>query len=143
MSNINSINIHRLSSYKHIFNCASDTEALKFYYWNQAVSAELYVLLHNIEVCLRNRIHEVLSFDASNQQSRNYTWFDKLYLKKPDGSSPPVYVDTVLGKSIKKISVHDKFHRTLVLSGFFFLKIASTFLNSSFFPKPIKRRIAI
>jgi len=40
-------------------------------------------------------------------------------------------------------SVHDKFHRTLVLSGFFFLKIASTFLNSSFFPKPIKRRIAI
>ncbi|NAR68644.1 hypothetical protein GPS54_17765 [Acinetobacter haemolyticus] len=42
-----------------------------------------------------------------------------------------------------KLSVHDKFHRTLVLSGFFFLKIASTFLNSSFFPKPIKRRIAI
>ena len=42
-----------------------------------------------------------------------------------------------------KTSVHDKFHRTLVLSGFFFLKIASTFLNSSFFPKPIKRRIAI
>jgi len=40
-------------------------------------------------------------------------------------------------------SVHDKFHRALVLSGFFFLKIASTFLNSSFFPKPIKRRIAI
>ena len=43
----------------------------------------------------------------------------------------------------RTISVHDKFHRTLVLSGFFFLKIASTFLNSSFFPKPIKRRIAI
>jgi predicted MFS family arabinose efflux permease len=41
------------------------------------------------------------------------------------------------------VSVHDKFHRALVLSGFFFLKIASTFLNSSFFPKPIKRRIAI
>ena len=40
-------------------------------------------------------------------------------------------------------SVHDKFHRALVLSGLFFLKIASTFLNSSFFPKPIKRRIAI
>ena len=44
---------------------------------------------------------------------------------------------------IQKISVHDKFHRALVLSGFFFVKIASTFLNSSFFPKPIKRRIAI
>ena len=44
---------------------------------------------------------------------------------------------------VKKGSVHDKFHRALVLSGFFFLKIASTLLNSSFFPKPIKRRIAI
>ncbi len=43
----------------------------------------------------------------------------------------------------RTFSVHDKFHRALVLSGFFFLKIASTFLNSSFFPKPIKRRIAI
>ncbi len=43
----------------------------------------------------------------------------------------------------QNVSVHDKFHRILVLSGFFFLKIASTFLNSSFFPKPIKRRIAI
>ena len=41
------------------------------------------------------------------------------------------------------LSVHDKFHRALVLSGFFFLKIARIFLNSSFFPKPIKRRIAI
>ena len=46
-------------------------------------------------------------------------------------------------KSNQFASVHDKFHRALVLSGFFFLKIASTFLNSSFFPKPIKRRIAI
>ena len=36
-------------------------------------------------------------------------------------------------------SVHDKFHRTLILSGFCFLKIAKISLNSSFFPKPIKR----
>ena len=39
----------------------------------------------------------------------------------------------------KKISVHDKFHRTLILSGFCLLKIAKISLNSSFFPKPIKR----
>lgn len=45
--------------------------------------------------------------------------------------------------SLDLASVHDKFHIALVLSGFFFLKISSTFLNSSFFPKPIKRRIAI
>ena len=36
-------------------------------------------------------------------------------------------------------SVHDKFHRTLILSGFCFLKIARISLNSAFFPKPIKR----
>ncbi|WP_445345960.1 P-loop NTPase fold protein [Acinetobacter bohemicus] len=42
-------------------------------------------------------------------------------------------------KFIKEISVHDKFHRTLILSGFCFLKIARISLNSAFFPKPIKR----
>ena len=40
---------------------------------------------------------------------------------------------------IKIFSVHDKFHRTLILSGFCLLKIAKISLNSSFFPKPIKR----
>ncbi len=40
---------------------------------------------------------------------------------------------------IEKVSVHDKFHRTLILSGFCLLKIAKISLNSSFFPKPIKR----
>lgn len=39
----------------------------------------------------------------------------------------------------KIFSVHDKFHRTLILSGFCLLKIAKISLNSSFFPKPIKR----
>ena len=39
----------------------------------------------------------------------------------------------------KFFSVHDKFHRTLILSGFCLLKIAKISLNSSFFPKPIKR----
>lgn len=42
-------------------------------------------------------------------------------------------------KKAIKISVHDKFHRTLILSGFCLLKIAKISLNSSFFPKPIKR----
>ena len=40
---------------------------------------------------------------------------------------------------LENFSVHDKFHRTLILSGFCFLKIAKISLNSSFFPKPIKR----
>ncbi|TEW99609.1 SRPBCC family protein [Acinetobacter baumannii] len=45
-----------------------------------------------------------------------------------------------IGPIIKAaFSVHDKFHRTLILSGFCLLKIAKISLNSSFFPKPIKR----
>ncbi|MDY7352361.1 hypothetical protein ROR61_12545, partial [Acinetobacter baumannii] len=36
--------------------------------------------------------------------------------------------------SLEQHSVHDKFHRTLILSGFCFLKIAKISLNSSFFP---------
>ena len=49
--------------------------------------------------------------------------------------------DTALSIGIDAVndtSVHDKFHRTLILSGFCFLKIAKISLNSSFFPKPIK-----
>ena len=42
-------------------------------------------------------------------------------------------------RQLGKYSVHDKFHRTLILSGFCLLKIAKISLNSSFFPKPIKR----
>ena len=41
--------------------------------------------------------------------------------------------------NMENFSVHDKFHRTLILSGFCLLKIAKISLNSSFFPKPIKR----
>ena len=44
-----------------------------------------------------------------------------------------------LAYQLKMVSVHDKFHRTLILSGFCLLKIAKISLNSSFFPKPIKR----
>ncbi|TLL84007.1 hypothetical protein FEC16_17665 [Acinetobacter baumannii] len=40
-------------------------------------------------------------------------------------------------------SVHDKFHITLILSGFCVLKIDKISLNSSFLQKPIKLRIDI
>ena len=47
--------------------------------------------------------------------------------------------ETIFSYNNKNFSVHDKFHRTLILSGFCLLKIAKISLNSSFFPKPIKR----
>ncbi|SSR66008.1 Alkyl hydroperoxide reductase subunit F [Acinetobacter nosocomialis] len=49
------------------------------------------------------------------------------------------YAPKVSDEVLNQISVHDKFHRTLILSGFCLLKIAKISLNSSFFPKPIKR----
>ena len=55
------------------------------------------------------------------------------------GKQLPVVGFDIQQKSIPEFSVHDKFHRTLILSGFCFLKIAKISLNSSFFPKPIKR----
>ena len=51
----------------------------------------------------------------------------------------PTYITDNLSKTLRDYSVHDKFHRTLILSGFCLLKIAKISLNSSFFPKPIKR----
>ena len=87
MSTINSISSPRLSSYRTIFNCPTDPEALKFYFWNQAVTSELYVLLHNIEICLRNRIHEVLSLEASNQVSHNYAWYDQFDFTIPNATN--------------------------------------------------------
>ncbi len=58
--------------------------------------------------------------------------------------SDEINIDWIIGPPLKAslakiFSVHDKFHRTLILSGFCLLKIAKISLNSSFFPKPIKR----
>ena len=60
---------------------------------------------------------------------------------KKDGSLYEVKPISLVVGLLKEFSVHDKFHRTLILSGFCLLKIAKISLNSSFFPKPIKRSI--
>ncbi len=59
-------------------------------------------------------------------------------LQQTELAATPLQIP-VKGVNIGQIFVHDKFHRTLILSGFCFLKIAKISLNSSFFPKPIKR----
>lgn len=85
------ISTHRLSSYKKSFNCGSDEEALLYYYWNQALSAEIYVLLHNIEICLRNRMHTALSLYVSQlnkASSDNYNWYDFLDFDVPCKEDP-------------------------------------------------------
>ena len=102
MTNINSISDARLSSYKSIFNCETQ-DALKYYYWNQAVSAELYILLHNIEVCLRNKIHETLSLAGSKQASKNFAWYDQFDFSMPGVNRYGEPNQTKTGWAINKV----------------------------------------
>ena len=62
---IKSISSPRLSSYMTFFGCKDELECVKYYYWNQALSSELYILLSTIEVSLRNSIHGALSREVS------------------------------------------------------------------------------
>ncbi len=106
-------------------------------------------------IILNNLLAERLNY-LSNRRMQQFDDLAQLYSiamiinEKIDLEIAQKRFNTMLGntednllefKSI--VSVHDKFHRTLILSGFCFLKIAKISLNSSFFPKPIKRWIAI
>ena len=72
--------------------------------------------------------------DNKLKKSKSNTLLDENYQMFGD------FLKTYKGPlPVIKSSVHDKFHRTLILSGFCLLKIAKISLNSSFFPKPIKR----
>ncbi len=75
---------------------------------------------------------EAKSLVATSQSTLNSSLNENTYLSKSQQ-------DTQVNCQLKIDSVHDKFHRTLILSGFCLLKIAKISLNSSFFPKPIKR----
>lgn len=104
MSLVNAISVPRLNTYKTSFNCSPDEEALKYYYWNQALSAEIYVLLHNIEICLRNRIHTALSLSISELNkdtiSDNYTWYEFFDFDVPDKNDPTKIVLGETGKAV-------------------------------------------
>ena len=102
-------------------------------------------------IILNNLLAERLNY-LSNRRMQQFDDLAQLYSiamiinEKIDLEIAQKRFNTMLGntednllefKSI--VSVHDKFHRTLILSGFCLLKIAKISLNSSFFPKPIKR----
>lgn len=85
---IQSISSPRLSSYKEIFDCADDATCFSYYLWNQRLSSELYILFSTIEICLRNRIHIVLSEEVSlkftNKVNSNFNWYDYFDFTKND-----------------------------------------------------------
>lgn len=105
---ISSISTSRLSSYKKVFECSCEAEAINYYYWNQAISSELYVLLHTIEVCLRNKIHVALSKEVSlkvtGKIQDNYPWYTQFsFIDTSKGQD----VLTETGRAFKKIT-HNK-----------------------------------
>ena len=103
---IRSISYARLSSYRHAFNC-TDEEALHYYYWNQVLSSELYILTHNIEICFRNQIHNELSKEVSfvkkGNTLDNFNWFDFFEFLIPDANSPSGKKLNQTGEAFKKI----------------------------------------
>lgn len=114
---IKSISTPRLSSYKNIFGFATEEECIPYYRWNQSLSSELYILLSTIEICLRNKIHETLSEEASlkftGSINNNFSWYDHFFFvevdqkgkKKTDRSGNDIYTET--GKAFRKIT-HNK-----------------------------------
>jgi len=114
---INSISLPRLSSYKSTFNCTNDEDCISYYRWNQALSSELYILLSNIEICLRNKIHTILSeevsFKITELTNSNFSWYDHFSFvdvdkhgnTKTDRSGNVIYTET--GKAFRKIT-HNK-----------------------------------
>ena len=111
------------------FSFAKPTELLEYIYKIVDVKSDDIVL--DFFAGSSTTAHAVMKVNAEDSGKRKF-----IMVQLPEDTDEK-------SEAYKAGSVHDKFHRILVLSGFFFLKIASTFLNSSFFPKPIKRRIAI
>ena len=81
------------------------------------------------------QLYKTLKAKCSNLSLQFKISIDFNFLSKREYEEN-LYLDI---KNNSYCSVHDKFHRTLILSGFCLLKIAKISLNSSFFPKPIKR----
>lgn len=114
---ITSISLPRLSSYKTIFCCTSEEDCIHYYRWNQALSSELYILLSNIEISLRNRIHTVLSeevsFKFNNLINNNFSWYDHFNFIELDRQGNPKtdrngnFIYTETGKAFRKIT-HNK-----------------------------------
>lgn len=112
---IKSISSPRLSSYVTFFGCSSEQDCIHYYFWNQALASELYILLGNIEVSLRNSIHDALSKEVSSKLNDgvindNFSWYEHIdfYEKNKNGitrldrNNEPVLNET--GKGFRKIT---------------------------------------
>ncbi len=104
----------------------------------RGIERRLALLLSATELFLEKGYDAVSLDDIVNHAGGSKTSIYK-YFGNKDGLFTAIcdYRREMFFKDI--CSVHDKFHRTLILSGFCLLKIAKISLNSSFFPKPIKR----
>ena len=95
---------------------------------------------YGFNLCYLNMFKNLTAdLDISNRIKELHVWKTSEFDDYSIFNNINLYL-SYLKQDINEVtSVHDKFHRTLILSGFCLLKIAKISLNSSFFPKPIKR----
>lgn len=67
------LSVARMSAYRDFFNADSDRECLGAILWHQAVAGAIWPLVSFVEVSLRNRAHQQLSFLFGGSKSR--TWY--------------------------------------------------------------------
>lgn len=78
----NYISAPRLDSYKNVLKLNDSQEILRAYYWNIAVAAAIYPLIHTLEVTLRNALdlavqnyHEPVRNSGKPSYKGNPSWF--------------------------------------------------------------------
>jgi len=87
-NHINDISSERLNSYRRVYPQKSDEEIYGMYCWNSEVSSRISMAIGIYEVCLRNKIHRVMSdymfnnkksfIGALQGNSISCDWYDKI-----------------------------------------------------------------
>ncbi|MGF6238273.1 hypothetical protein ABIE02_004455 [Leclercia sp. 1548] len=85
---INDISTERLNSYRRVYPHKSEDEIYGMYCWNSELSSRISMAIGIYEVCLRNKIHRVMSnyiFNNKNTYNGNLSgdknscnWYDKI-----------------------------------------------------------------
>lgn len=90
-SYINNISTKRLSNYKKIHPTKTDNEIYGMYCWNSELSTRINMVIGIYEICLRNKIHSVMSDYIYNKMAKNNkidgdgtscNWYDQIKISE-------------------------------------------------------------
>jgi len=72
------ISASRLNSYKKILKLQEDSEILKAYYWNKALSGAIFPAMQALEITLRNALNEAVKNHHNGKYKGDDWWFEHL-----------------------------------------------------------------